>query len=523
MIKRRTQRQSDRRGVVLVVVMIAIILLALSTYTFSILMITEDEATRLMGRQIQARYLVESGVDYVRLFLSKDPATLREAGGTWDNPQFAAVPVVTEVTSPGDVGRFSIVTASIDDEGFAMGSRFGLQDESTKLNLNTLLLADEYLPGAARNLLMALPSMTEEIADAIIDWMDDNEEMCELGTESSYYATLDPAYQCKNGPLDSIEELLLIRGVTPQLLFGLDDNHNGLVDEEELNSVSAMSLDPEMYLGWANYLTLFSKESNLNREGLQRIDINNPDLDLLETELRSVLDERWTNFILAYRINGPYSGSDEPDSAGYYVELDLEEEATTEFNQILDLIDAKTTVPNPDAGEEDQPEEFVIDSPVTSDNLAFTLPVIMDNLTTLDSESIPGRINIMQAPRRVLQGIPGMNDEILEQILLKREYVLDDPDGADRNRHYGTWILIEGIVTLDQMKTMFPFVCAGGDVFRAEVVGFHDDGVGTSRAEVVLDTTVPLPRILFWRDKTHLQNGYSLEAWGANLQNADDF
>ena len=58
---------------------------------------------------------------------------------------------------------------------------------------------------------------------------------------------------------------------------------------------------------------------------------------------------------------------------------------------------------------------------------------------------------------------------------------------------------------------MIPFICTGGDVYRAEIVGYFDDGVGTSRAEVILDTTIPMPRILFWRDKSHLQGGYSLE------------
>ena len=34
----------------------------------------------------------------------------------------------------------------------------------------------------------------------------------------------------KNGPLETVEELLLVRGVTPQLLFGADINRNGQLD-----------------------------------------------------------------------------------------------------------------------------------------------------------------------------------------------------------------------------------------------------------------------------------------------------
>ncbi len=513
-----TMSDSRRSGTILLIVLVAIIALSLSAYTFAILMITEDEATRLIGKQIQSRYLVESGVDYVRLFMSQDPVTMDAAGGIWNNPLFQGMPVILTNSNQDTRGYFTIVTANMDEYGSVSGHRFGLQDESTKLNLNTLLFAEQYIPGAARQLLMGLPAMTEEIADAILDWLDADDELRDYGTESGYYAGLSPPYACKNGPMDTIEELLLVRGVTPDLLFGIDHNRNGLIDADELSISGNSIIDPEMQLGWANYLTLYSKETNLNREGLKRIFINNPDLDGLETELRSVLDQRWTTFILAYRQNGPYTGTDEPDSRGYYSEIDLTQAPSTDFNQVLDLIDARTTVFDP----EDPSQTIVIDSPIKLSNLNLTMPVIMDNLTTMESLTIPGRINIMQAPRRVLESIPGMNAEALDAIMQKREYVLDDPDGADRNRRYATWILVETLVTLEEMKIMFPFICAGGKVFRAEIVGYHGDGIGTSRAEVVLDTTVPMPRILFWRDKTHLQSGYSLEAWGAGILTSND-
>ena len=48
------------------------------------------------------------------------------------------------------------------------------------------------------------------------------------GAKESYYSGLTPPYHCKNGPLDSLEEMLLIKGVTPQLLFGNDKNRNGV-------------------------------------------------------------------------------------------------------------------------------------------------------------------------------------------------------------------------------------------------------------------------------------------------------
>lgn len=79
-------------------------------------------------------------------------------------------------------------------------------------------------------LLRAEPFLVEdgdarEIIDALIDWTDsgdgDGEE--EYGAEESYYRSLDPPYSCKNGPVESIEELLMVKGFTPELLYGTEE------------------------------------------------------------------------------------------------------------------------------------------------------------------------------------------------------------------------------------------------------------------------------------------------------------
>ena len=519
------QPAAGARGFVLIVVLVTVVLLSISAYTFSLLMLYEQKATKLMGRQLQSRYLVESGVDFLRLYLSVDEATLYEIGGVWDNAdQFTNQIVSVNPLRPTEIGRFSIIASNLDDEGNPVSFRAGITDESSRLNLNTLTNADTWLPdsgdgngGGGRQLLMALPQMTEDVADAILDWLDEDSDPRDYGVED--YSSQSPPYACKNGPMDSIEELLLVRGVTPQLLFGLDANHNGIVDlDEQYAADGTTSYEPEMQLGWANYLTLFSKESNLNGEGLQRIYLNSDDLEQLYDELRSSFSEEWSNFIIAYRVNGPADGSvetsaDQPN----YLEADPTQQASFTFSQILDLVDAQTTLEFTD--EEGETQTALLQSPVNSGNLAQTLPLLMENLTTVDSDNIPGRINIMQAPRAILAGIPGMTDDILQGILDYREFELNDPGLTDLNKKYETWIMLPPttLVDLATMKTMMPFICCGGDVYRAEIVGYFDDNVATSRAEVILDTTEPLPRILFWRDKSHLQRGYSVDSLGTDL------
>jgi DNA uptake protein ComE-like DNA-binding protein len=505
-------RVLHRRGIVLLIVLVSIVFLSLAAYTFATLMVTQAQITKLAGRQVQSKYLVDSGTDYLRMYLGLDDASIHELGGRYNNPQyFQAVSVGMDETSPENMGRFTIIAPSLDDEGNPGGFRYGLTDESTRLNLNILIFVEVFYPGGGKQLLMSLPQMTEDTAEAILDWIDVDDEVRPFGAESNYYAGMSPPYEAKNGPLDTIEELLLVRGVTPELLFGADANHNGIVDLEEEMQPGAAALDPELQLGWMGYLTLYSKEHNVNGDGLKRININSEDLEQLSTDLRSRFDQRMTDFIIAYRQNGPYSGEDEPveTAAG---ELDFDLPAKHNFVQVLDLIDAKTRVKY--VGAE---ESVVINSPVTTASLGMLMPVIMDELTTQKGAVIPGRVNIMQAPRRLLMGIPGMTEELLDDILRYREFELDSPEGADRNRQFETWLLVEGFVDLTTMKALLPYVCCGGDVYRAEIVGYFDDQIGNSRAEVIIDTSSPLPRVLFWRDKSHLQRGYSADTLGTAL------
>lgn len=507
---RQRERASQRNGSILLISLVAIVLLALAAYTFTAMMLVEEESARLLSRQVQSKYLVDSGVDYIRLFLTNDDETRLEKGGIWDNESdrgFQGVPVGFDPADPTMIGRFTVVAPKLDNDGIPGGTRYGLVDESTKLNVNTLIFADNNVANGGRDLLMALPGMTEDVADAIMDWIDPDEEIRDYGTESNYYSQLNPPYQCKNGPLDSLDELLLVRGVTPQLLFGLDTNRNGLIDNSESQGQNISGIEADMYLGWINYLTLYSKESNLTDDGLPRVNLNNPELGTLFTDLRASLNEDWSKFIIQYRITGPYLPQDDEEIdpnalRDHELPEDLDS-ASGEFTltQILDLVDAYTQTA----------DGITIPSPITIANKGQTLPILLTNTTTYEGDSIPGRINLHQASRRILLGIPGMTEEFAEDIISRREPELNDPNLVDMHRKFGVWIFVEGIVDLATMRTMYPYVCAGGDVYSAEIVGFYDDNVGTSRAEVIIDTTVPIPRILFWRDKTHLQAGYQLD------------
>jgi len=509
---------------VLVVVLVVITMLALGALTFSELMMAEREGAEVSVVQSQARAAADSGVEVARLFLSQNDLTQKQAGGSYDNPsQFRGIAVTTEASSRG-LSRFTIVASRIED-GRLNGIRFGLADESARLNLNTLLALDQKDPkaGVARQVLMGLPGMSEDIADAILDWMDPDDEPREFGAEIDSYASLSPAYAAKNGPLDTIEELLLVRGVTPALLFGMDANRNFLVDGTEAAAgivIQAENSDGAMNFGWSAYLTLYSAEANVAPDGTAKVDIKKAtDLKKLSEDLGSVISPDWAKFIVAYRMNTlgyqTATPSMEKISLSAY-ELKLDENSKVggaPLETVLDLIAPR----DPSTGQNKvlkvkvNNKDAALESPFLEGSESDFMPKLMDYVTVSSGKSVPGRININQASRAVLAGIPEMGQEIIDQVISQRP---QDPTQADDEYRHETWLLTQGIVKLDVMKKLMPYVCAGGSVYRGQVIGYYDKGGPAARIEVVLDATTKPPRIVFWRDLTHLGRGYPLETLG---------
>ncbi len=496
----------------LIVVLVVIAMLALAAYSFADLMFSQRKGALVHGRLVQARTMADSGLEAAKAFLIRPAETQQQDGGHYDNPPLFQGVLVVDGDLDQRRGRFSIVAPRVED-GQLAGVRFGLEDESTRLNLNSLLIADVSVDGGGRQLLMGLPGMTEQIADAILDWLDEDDEPREFGAELDYYSSLDPPYAPKNGPLASVEEVLLIRGISPWLLFGPDGNRNGVLDDHERANAGMFNgeIEGEMDRGWSAYLTLYSMEANLRPDGLPRINLNSNDMQQLSEDLSTLFPPAWVTYIVAYRINGPYRGN-RPAETGSSGPLDVTREGRFPLSQVLDLVGGRVQVQY-----EGDEERTVLASPFIDGPLAYGtyLPKLMDAVTVNASPMIPGRININQAPYPILRGIPGMSEEVVDEILANRTL---DPSDEDPAQRHETWILSRGIVTLDEMKDLMPYITAGGDVFRAQVVGYFDSAGPAARIETIIDATTPAPRILFWRDISHLGRGFPLEVLGTEVR-----
>jgi general secretion pathway protein K len=92
-----------------------------------------------------------------------------------------------------------------------------IYDEDGKININRA--NKDLLLGLLLNL--GVPDdRADIISDSILDWCDIDEDYHANGAESDYYLALEAPYAAKNGPMDTIEELLLVREVDARLFYG---------------------------------------------------------------------------------------------------------------------------------------------------------------------------------------------------------------------------------------------------------------------------------------------------------------
>lgn len=108
---------------------------------------------------------------------------------------------------------------------FEQGScEIRIVSEAGKVNIN---IVSEVLLRKIIGQLGLEGETRDVVVDSILDWRDPNDFYRANGAENDYYLSLQEPYYCKNGNLDSIEELLLIRGITPDLFHGKKGTSEG--------------------------------------------------------------------------------------------------------------------------------------------------------------------------------------------------------------------------------------------------------------------------------------------------------
>ncbi len=94
---------------------------------------------------------------------------------------------------------------------------YTITDGDRKLNINNAPLPQ--LKYIIKNTGVDITDV-DTIVGSIIDWRDTNDLHMLNGAEEDYYQSLENPYSCKDGPFDIIDELLLVKGVTPEIFYG---------------------------------------------------------------------------------------------------------------------------------------------------------------------------------------------------------------------------------------------------------------------------------------------------------------
>jgi len=286
-----------RRAVILPVVLMILVLLALLGAAFSFRIHADNASTQAVANRLQSRLAAEAGVEWVKLLLRssrlersvwyRNPTAFNRVI-LWAQDEDSKKAGTNEKLDGKVAYRFSIVGDDFSDD--KLYTRFGLIDEASKVNLN---VATERQLTILVTAAAAGDSSVDVkgVVDAILDWRDsDHNPRSETGgTEGVYYENLPRPYRVKNAPFDTVEELLLVKGVTGNLLYGEDFDRNGLLTDNEDDGDKSFPPDNEdgvLNRGLFPYLTVYSHETQTSNENRARVNLLGD-----EQALRDVLEE----------------------------------------------------------------------------------------------------------------------------------------------------------------------------------------------------------------------------------------
>ncbi len=225
----------DKQGYALILTLMIISLIMVVTLQFNSAMMFELESAANLKTGTRLRYAAKSGFDYAMAVLYED--ALSDASTPPPHDSLFEAWAVPDLLNSQD-------TYSFENSSFEVM----VHDLSGRINVNMVAYhplhdqqaaskdadPEDAMPHAEgfyveqQDILRELLKTIEEpklefeevdaIVDSLVDWIDQDDDITGVGgAENSYYQGLETPYPCKNAPLENIEELLLVKGVTPPI------------------------------------------------------------------------------------------------------------------------------------------------------------------------------------------------------------------------------------------------------------------------------------------------------------------
>ena len=275
----RRRRAPHRRGIIFIIALAIIIVLSALLLVYAQEMRTEATASgnefataRADCVEQGAEQWVLAQVETYTTPLSGNTIAANIGSGNTDLTTIPAAGLSVGDPAKGG-GYFWLLSPNpTDDQDY----NFGIVDEGAKVNIS---VATSY-----QFQLINLPNITQEAADCIGDWASSGESpSASDGAKSTYYESLGPdAYDCKDGPFDTVDELLLVKGVTPAMLYGCDLNRDGVIDAAEAalpggSATSSITVNGSTdRRGFFNYVTCYTTRNQPGQVAVTGPTVNGP-------------------------------------------------------------------------------------------------------------------------------------------------------------------------------------------------------------------------------------------------------
>jgi len=211
---------NDQRGIALILVMWTLVLLFALGTEFAYSMRTEVHATKNYKEDIESYYLARAGINLAMAEILKKAAFHSQD----ENKGFI---FGYSIPSPDQGNDESVSLSRSQRTNIPLGNgtvSYRIADENGKIGIN----------GNNRNLLVKAiegsgvtdPETRDIIADSILDWIDADDLHRINGAENDYYESQGNQHKPRNGPIEHLDELLNVRGITREILYGTLHSEN---------------------------------------------------------------------------------------------------------------------------------------------------------------------------------------------------------------------------------------------------------------------------------------------------------
>ena len=276
----------SKSGSALILVLVLIFVLSMIVMSFSFEAQIEQMYMRAARDRQKCRFYAESGFAIAEMLMKKQagisPSATMSADDEEDRWYEAAALLAKGMPINGlvePIGDGYIILDIVPEPGRINVNK--LTEEDWERLLESIGMPEEYW---------------EKIIDPVLDWMDEDETSNPKGAETEdYYSELEVPYKAKNGPVDTVRELLLVKGFSEVLLTGGTFDPATLDGDVKKNRFSSTF----NRFSETNSIVIAGLENMLTTYGDGKINIQSADYDVLRTLpevddilARAIIEER---------------------------------------------------------------------------------------------------------------------------------------------------------------------------------------------------------------------------------------